>query len=97
MLAFAVISASVDHLKTGSKSISAGGDVVVPYSGYDFHNDLEIEIPASLVSMVVLAAGPVGGWVLRNRKPRLAFALSPLLVVVSLVVTFLLALLLVFS
>jgi hypothetical protein len=95
VLGFAMISASVDHLKTGSKSISAGGDLTVPYSVDDFHNDLEVEIPAILVSLAVLAAGLVGGWGLRERKPRVAIGLS-LLVVVSVVVTLLLALLLVF-
>jgi hypothetical protein len=95
-LGFATISASIDHIKTGIKSISAGGGIVVPYSVDDFHNDLEIEIPAILVSLIVLAAGPVGGWVLRKRKPRVAFVFS-LLAVVSLVATFLLALLLIFS
>lgn len=55
-----------------------------------------IEIPAILISLIVLAAGPVGGWVLRKRKQRVAFVFS-LLAVVSLVATFLLALLLVFS
>ena len=96
VLGFAIISTSIDHLKTGNKSISSGGGIVVPYSVDDFQNDLEIEIPAILVSLIVLAAGPVGGWVLRKRKPRVAFIVS-LLAVVSLVATFLLALLLVFS
>jgi len=96
VLAFAIISASVDHLRTASKSISAGNDIVVPYSVNDFHNDLEVEIPAILVSLVVLAAGPVGGWVLLKRKPGMAFALS-LLVPVSFLTSFFLAFLLVFS
>jgi multisubunit Na+/H+ antiporter MnhB subunit len=96
VLGFATISASIDHFKTGSKNILAGGSIVMPYSVDDFHNDLEIEIPAILVSLIVLAAGPVGEWVLRKRKPRVAFVAS-LLALVSLVATFLLALLLVFS
>lgn len=76
VLVFSMISASVDHLKTGSKSISAGGDLVVLYSVDDFHNDLEIEILASLISMVVLAAGPVGGGCceIGNRGSRLRSA-----------------------
>ena len=82
---FAIISASVDHLKTGSKSISASNAITVPYSATDFQNDLEVEIPAILVTLVILVSGPIGGWILRTRKPRLAFALS-LLVVVSLII-----------
>ena len=96
VLAFAIISASVDHLKTGSKSITTHNDIPVPYSVNDFNNDLEIEIPSILVTLVVLVAGPLGGWVLRKRKPKLAFALS-LLVVVPFFTTILLGLMLVFS
>ena len=96
VVAFAIISASVDHLKSGTKSISASTDITVPYSVDDFHNDLEVEIPAILASLAVLGAGPLGGWGLRKRKPRLAFVLS-LLVPVSLLTTFLLVLLLIFS
>ena len=94
---FAIISASVDHLKTGSKSISASNAITVPYSATDFQNDLEVEIPAILVTLVILVSGPIGGWILRTRKPRLAFALSLLVVVSLLLSTFLLGLLLVFS
>ena len=96
VLAFAIISASVDHLKTGSKSITTHNDIPVPYSVNDFNNDLEIEIPSILVTLVVLVAGPLGGWILLKRKQKLAFALS-LLVVVSFFTTILLGLMLVFS
>jgi hypothetical protein len=96
VLAFTIISESVEHLRMGSKNISPGGDITAPYSLTDFHSDLEVEIPVILVSLIVVAAGPVGGWMLRRRKPGVALVLS-LLVVVSVVVTFLLALLLVFS
>ena len=96
VLAFAIISTSLDHLRTGSKSISTNNDITVPYSVNDFHNDLEIEIPAILVSFVVLGSGSIGGRVLQRRKPKFAFVLS-LLVLISFLATFLLALLLVFS
>ena len=96
VLAFAIISTSIDHLKTGSKSITANNGIIVPYSVNDFHNDLEIEIPAILASLVVLGSGPIGGWVLLKRKPIAAFVLS-LLVLASLITTVLLGLLLVLS
>jgi hypothetical protein len=96
VLAFAIISTSVDHLKTGSKSITANNGIIVSYSVIDFHNDLEIEIPAILASLVVLGSGSIGGWALQKRKPIAAFVLS-LLVLVSLITTVLLGLLLVFS
>ena len=96
VLSFAIIGTSVDHLKAGTKSISATTDITVPYSVNDFYNDLEVEIPSILVSFIVLVSGPLGGWLLRKRKPKLAFALS-LLVVVSIFATILLGLLLVFS
>jgi hypothetical protein len=94
VLAFAIISTSVDHLKTETRSISNG--VSILYSVDDFHNDLAVEIPSILITYVILGLGPTGGWVLRKRKPLLAFVLS-LFVVVSIITTFLLGLLLVFN
>jgi hypothetical protein len=94
VLAFAIISTSVDHLKTGTRSISNG--VSILYSVNDFHNDLEVEIPSILITIVLLGLGPIGGWGLRKRKPVLAIALS-LFVLVSIITTFLLGLLLVLN
>jgi hypothetical protein len=96
VFSFAIISATVDHLKTGTKSISGNNGMVVPYSVDDFKNDLGVEIPAILLSLTVVVAGPVGGWLLFKRKPGLGFALS-LLALLSLITTFLLGLFLVFS
>lgn len=49
VLAFAIISTSVDHLKTKTRSISNG--VSILYSVDDFHNDLEVEIPSILINL----------------------------------------------
>ena len=96
VLGFTIISTSVEHHRTGSRSISTGMDMTIPYTINDYHNDLEVEIPSIIITFIILVAGAIGGWVLRKRKPKLAFVLS-LLVLVSFLGTFLLGLILVFS